>query len=189
MAGEPHNPHRDLADHHSASFHDSEIGFTDIVGEMEAARDQIQHMQKVFGKNVEVMTGNHDANLQRKMKAVGLDPSLLRKQAEIWGIDWKFYPRYHKLQIDDYQVFHGDQGRGGKTPAIAKAEADWDIVGHRPSSHCRRCHLGMQQQLTLLGNECRMWHRSQARGHGVWCIVRSETNYLMWRCDRWRTLL
>ena len=29
----------DLADHHSASFHDSEIGFTDIVGEMEAARE------------------------------------------------------------------------------------------------------------------------------------------------------
>ena len=78
------------------------------------------------------MTGNHDANLARKMKAVGLDPSLLRKQAEIWGIEWKFYPRYHKLQIDDYQVFHGDQGRGGKTPAIAKAEADWtsSAIGH-----------------------------------------------------------
>jgi len=122
----------DLADHHSASFHDSEIGFTDIVGEMEAARDQIQHMQKVFGKNVEVLTGDHDANLARKMKAVGLDPSLLRKQAEIWGIEWKFYPRYHKLQIDDYQIFHGDQGRGGKTPAIAKAEADWtsSAIGH-----------------------------------------------------------
>ena len=119
----------------SASFHESEIGFTDIVSEMEKAREQIQHMQKVFGKKVEVLTGNHDANLERKVKAIGLDPALLKKQSEIWQIDWTFHPRFHKLQIDDYQVFHGDQGKGGKTPAVANADADWksSAIGHHHS--------------------------------------------------------
>lgn len=125
----------DLADHHSASQHDSEIGFHDIVSEMDAARKQIQHMQTVFGKDVEVLQGNHDANLGRKMKKLGLDPALLREPEEIWGVDWKFHPRFHKLDLDGCIAMHGDQGRGGKTPALAKAEGEWRsvICGHH---HC-----------------------------------------------------
>ena len=126
----------DLADFHAASFHDSEIGFFDVVSEMEAAKEQIQHMQEVFGKKVEVMQGNHDSNLTRKMKVIGLDPSLLKSPSDIWGIDWEFHPRFHKLIIDDVIYMHGDQGRGGKTPALAKAEGEWMSVvcGHHHSA-------------------------------------------------------
>lgn len=126
----------DLADFHAASFHESEIGFHDVVSEMESAKEQIQHMSEVFGPDVEVMTGNHDANLGRKMKAVGLDPALLREPSDIWGVDWTFHPRYAKLRIDDYIVMHGDQGKGGKTPALAKAEGEWTSVvcGHHHSA-------------------------------------------------------
>ena len=126
----------DLADFHAASFHDSEIGFFDVVSEMEAAKAQIQNMQDVFGKDVEVLTGNHDANLTRKMKAIGLDPSLLKDPAEIWGIDWTFHKRYTKLEIDGVLYMHGDQGKGGKTPALAKAEGEWMSVvcGHHHSA-------------------------------------------------------
>ena len=126
----------DLADFHAASFHDSEIGFYDAVSEMDAARYQIQHMEGVFGPDVEVLIGNHDANLGRKMKANGLDPSLLRTPSDIWGVNWEFYPRYAKLIIDDVIYMHGDQGRGGKTPALAKAEGEWMSVvcGHHHSS-------------------------------------------------------
>jgi hypothetical protein len=126
----------DLADFHAASFHDSEIGFFDVVSEMDAAREQIQHMQDVFGPDVEVLQGNHDANLGRKMKAAGLDPSLLRKPADIWGVDWRFHRRYEKLMIDDVIYMHGDQGKGGKAPALAKAEGEWMSVvcGHHHSA-------------------------------------------------------
>lgn len=126
----------DLADFHAASFHDSEIGFHDVVSEMEAAKEQIQHMAEVFGPDVEVLTGNHDANLGRKMKAIGLDPALLRSPEEIWGIDWTFHYRFAKVVIDDVIYMHGDQGKGGKTPALAKAEGEWMSVvcGHHHSA-------------------------------------------------------
>ncbi len=126
----------DLADFHAASFHDSEVGFCDVVSEMEVAREQIQGMQDVFGKDVEVLQGNHDSNLRRKVKAIGLDPDLLRGPSDIWGVDWEFHPRYHKLVIDDVIYMHGDQGKGGKTPALAKAEGEWMSVvcGHHHSA-------------------------------------------------------
>ena len=126
----------DLADFHAASFHDSEIGFFDVVSEMEAAKEQIQHMAEVFGPDVEVLIGNHDANLSRKMKSIGLDPALLRTPEDIWGIDWKFHPRYTKLVLDEVCYMHGDQGKGGKTPALAKAEGEWMSVvcGHHHSA-------------------------------------------------------
>ena len=126
----------DLADFHAASFHDSEIGFHDVVSEMEAAKEQIHHMQEVFGGDVEVLQGNHDANLSRKVKAIGLDPALLRQPADIWDVDWTFHRRYTKLVIDDVIYMHGDQGKGGKTPALAKAEGEWMSVvcGHHHSA-------------------------------------------------------
>ena len=126
----------DLADFHAASFHDSEIGFHDVVSEMEAAKEQIHHMQEVFGPDVEVLQGNHDANLSRKVKAIGLDPALLRQPADIWEVDWTFHRRFAKLVIDDVIYMHGDQGKGGKTPALAKAEGEWMSVvcGHYHSA-------------------------------------------------------
>ncbi len=126
----------DLADFHAASFHDSEVGFCDVVSEMEEAQVQILKMQEVFGTDVEVLQGNHDANLKRKVKAIGLDPSILRDPADIWGVEWKFHPRFTKLVIDDVIYMHGDQGKGGKTPALAKAEGEWMSVvcGHHHSA-------------------------------------------------------
>jgi predicted phosphodiesterase len=126
----------DLTDQHSASMHANEIGFYDIVSEMEAAREQVSHMAEVFGDKVEVLQGNHDSNLGRKMKLVGLDPALLRTPEDIWDVKWKFYPRYHKLIIDDVIYMHGDQGRGGRTPSLAKAEGEWMsvVAGHHHSA-------------------------------------------------------
>ena len=126
----------DLSDQHSASMHASEIGFYDIVSEMEATREQVAHLVDVFGDNVEVMQGNLDANLGRKMKLVGLDPALLKTPEDIWGVNWTFYPRFHKLIIDDCIYMHGDQSKGGKTPSLAKAEAEWMsvICGHHHSA-------------------------------------------------------
>ncbi len=126
----------DLADFHAASFHDSEVGFCDVVSEMEVAREQIQGMQEVFGDKVEVLQGNHDANLRRKVKAIGLDPDLLRGPADIWGVESEFHPRFTKLVIAAVIYMHGDQGKGGKTPALAKAEGEWMSVvcGHHHSA-------------------------------------------------------
>ena len=126
----------DLADWHAMSFHESEMGYADPVEELELAMEQAQHMQGIFGKKVQVLTGNHGAIPARKLKTFGVPAELLRKQSDILGIDWEFLPRFHKLRIDDYQLMHGDQGRGGKTPALAKAEADWTstVCGHHHSA-------------------------------------------------------
>ena len=70
----------DLADWHAMSFHESEMGYADPVEELELAMEQAQHMQQVFGKKVQVLTGNHGAIPARKLKAFGVPAELLRKQ-------------------------------------------------------------------------------------------------------------
>jgi hypothetical protein len=126
----------DFIDYHAVSRHISEVGYSDPVQEQEKAYVQIQHMQDVFGKKVECLLGNHDQIPARLLKEFGVPPEWLRSPNQLWDLEWTFYPRYHKLQIDDYQIMHGDQGRGGKTPALAKAEADWTstVAGHHHSA-------------------------------------------------------
>jgi predicted phosphodiesterase len=122
----------DFVDWHAASRHESEVGYSDVTVEFEKAYVQVQHQQDVFGKKVECMLGNHDCIPSRILKSMGMPENLLRNENDLWDLEWTFYPRYHKLQIDDFQVMHGDQGRSSATPALAKATADWrsTVCGH-----------------------------------------------------------
>ena len=120
----------DFVDWHAASRHESEVGYADVCGEYEKAYEQVQHQASVFGNKIECMIGNHDCIPQRTLKSLGMPSALLRNYNEMWGVDWTFHPRYTKLQIQDYQVMHGDQGRG--PDAKAKALGDWrsTVCGH-----------------------------------------------------------
>lgn len=109
----------DLADFHAASFHDSEVGFCDVVSEMEEARIQIQHMQEVFGADVTVLTGNHDANLKRKVKAIGLDPDILKSPEEIWGCKLGLYASVLKAS-DRRCDLHARRPRQGRQDSCTR---------------------------------------------------------------------
>lgn len=122
----------DVYDFHSMSRWDSELGLENPLAELDLAREQAADLYHYF-PNLNIMTGNHDAVPVRAARSAGIPPEIVKDLNSIFDTPrWTWQPRFAKLQINDFQLMHGDQGRTSKTPALTQAEAGWmsTAAGH-----------------------------------------------------------
>ena len=85
----------DLYDHHAGSYHESEPDALNPEQEYEKAMEAAYTLQSIFPEMV-VTNGNHDKIPQRKLKSVGLPPSMLSDYNKLYGTDkgWVFTDRH-----------------------------------------------------------------------------------------------
>jgi len=75
----------DLFDHHRGSYHESEPDALDSETEYYRAQETATDLQELFPSMV-ITCGNHDLIPQRKMKSIGLPPSMLSNYNRLYGL-------------------------------------------------------------------------------------------------------
>lgn len=158
----------DLIDWHSISFHLKTVGTPDVLGEIEAAHEQVQQLYKAFPK-VTVMTGNHDAIPSRRLAEMIMPDSMLRPEKEYWEVPgWTFKPRYDQLVIDGVIYQHGDRGKGGQNAAMKNAQAEFRSVvqGHLHSQMGVQWFANSQVRIFAMQTGCGVDHKMMAMEYG-----------------------
>jgi len=122
----------DIVDNGSISYHQKALNLRDPYREYKHAFKQVQKLYQAFPK-ADLLIGNHCANYMRKALDAELPEYAIRSVSEMYSLDnWIEHPRYTKLEVDGVLYYHGDQGRAGKTPALANAEIEFKsvVMGH-----------------------------------------------------------
>ena len=111
----------DVIDWYCINYHEKDLQSLQFNSEFSVAFKQVKALEKAFPE-LEVLTGNHDALPHRKASTAGLPGNVIRGNNEIWETPkWKWHTRYFKKVIDGVVYMHGDNGKGGKTPALLNA--------------------------------------------------------------------
>lgn len=125
----------DLVDLHCLSYHEKSPD-TVSSSEIDEAIKQITLLSQIFPK-VHLLSGNHDALIQRQATTAGISQKLLKTFKETFDLPkgWIVYPRYYKLLLNDVLYIHGDQGKGGQMAALKNAMSEFCSVvqGHHHS--------------------------------------------------------
>lgn len=121
----------DLLDLHCLSYH--ERAPESSVSEIDEATDQIAVLTDMFPKVV-LLSGNHDALIQRQAATAGLPRRVLKDFGECFHLpkSWIVYPRFYKYVYGGVLYMHGDQGKGGQQAALKNAQSEFCSVvqGH-----------------------------------------------------------
>ena len=122
----------DLVDLHCISYHEKDPDVSS-TSEIDDAIEQVRGLTSLF-PCVQMLTGNHDALVQRKAVTAGLSSRVLRSFKDLFELPskWQVHPRYHKLCMDDVLYQHGDSGKGGAIAALKNAQSEFCSVvqGH-----------------------------------------------------------
>tara|TARA_Y100000310_G_scaffold75313_1_gene71605 strand:- start:469 stop:1371 length:903 start_codon:yes stop_codon:yes gene_type:complete len=128
----------DLMDFHSMSRFVSEVDASNPVDEYEKALSFVEEYSQAFPEG-DMVLGNHDLIPQRQMKELGLLPSMLRADNELYGLSeaWDIHPLYHVIKPDSWNVLveHGI-GSGGRYGCAntAKEKRCSYVQGHTHSA-------------------------------------------------------
>lgn len=126
----------DLVDLHAMNYHEKDPDHSSPMSEIEQAQDQIDELVDRFPR-VHLMTGNHDALIQRQATTAGISSAMLKPFKELFNLPrgWMVHPRYHKLILGDVLYQHGDAGKGGVMAAMKNAQSEFRSVvqGHHHS--------------------------------------------------------
>lgn len=108
----------DLYDHHRGSYHESE---PDSLGEEEeytAAKYAAHELQSLFPSMV-ITQGNHDAIPQRKLKSVGLPPSIVSDYNKLYETDYTW-------EWKSEHFFNSKWGKPVAVPMELNKRGRWD---------------------------------------------------------------
>lgn len=123
----------DLVDLHCISYHEKDPDHASPQTELEQAREQIDELVRRFPR-VHLLTGNHDALVQRQATTAGISAAMLKPFKELFELPrgWTVHQRYHKLILGDVIYQHGETGLGGQFAALKNAKADFmsTVMGH-----------------------------------------------------------
>ena len=113
----------DLADHQYASFHDSNPDLAGGKDELEYAIAEIHKWRDAFPV-ADVIIGNHDRIISRKLFKAGVPKQWLKSYNEVLGTDWNWTER---IVYDEVQYIHGE---GGTASTKAKNDMMSTVQGH-----------------------------------------------------------
>ena len=113
----------DLADHQYSSFHDSNPDLSGGKDELEYAIAEIHKWRDAFPV-ADVIIGNHDRIIARKMFKAGIPSQWMKSYNEVLGTDWNWTER---IVYDDVQYVHGE---GGTASTKAKNDMMSTVQGH-----------------------------------------------------------
>jgi len=160
----------DLVDFNCLSYHERNPDLPSVADELEKAISQVSMLVSAFPK-VEVMTGNHDALLERKAITAGISSSLIKPLKQVLRLPsgWKIHPRYHKLVIDNVIYQHGDCGKGGQGAAYKNALAEHMSVvqGHFHSQAGVSYYANERNRIFGMQTGCGIDHTALQFAYGV----------------------
>ena len=113
----------DLLDNQYASFHDSNPDLAGGKDELEYAIAEIHKWRDAFPV-ADVIIGNHDRIIARKLFKAGVPSQWLKSYNEVLGTDWNWTER---IVYDDVQYLHGE---GGTASTKAKNDMMSTVQGH-----------------------------------------------------------
>ena len=113
----------DLLDNQYASFHDSNPDLAGGKDELEYAIAEIHKWRDAFPV-ADVIVGNHDRIIARKLFKAGVPSQWLKSYNEVLGTDWNWTER---IVYDDVQYVHGE---GGTASTKAKNDMMSTVQGH-----------------------------------------------------------
>lgn len=159
----------DMVDWSSISYHPKAPSMKDSEKEYKKAYRQVQELYNAF-PNAIWMIGNHDALTERQIFDAGLPFEVLKDYRELWGVhEWDIKPRYHKHVIDGVIYQHGDAGKGGRFPALANAEAEFQSVVQGHAHSAAGVQYGANTNLRYFGMQvgCGVNYKAAAMSYGV----------------------
>lgn len=108
----------DLIDHHAGSYHESEPDAPDAETEYLLAKRSAQELQQMFPDMV-TTNGNHDNIPKRKLKTVGLPPSMVSDYNQLYDLEdtWKWVDKYKFSAQGAYPVV---------VPMVTNKRNRWD---------------------------------------------------------------
>lgn len=113
----------DLLDNQYASFHDSNPDLAGGKDELEYAISEIHKWSDAFPV-ADVIIGNHDRIIARKLFKAGVPSQWLKSYNEVLGTDWNWTER---IVYDGVQFVHGE---GGVASTKAKNDFMSTVQGH-----------------------------------------------------------
>ena len=113
----------DLLDNQYASFHDSNPDLAGGKDELEYAIAEIHKWRDAFPV-ADVIIGNHDRIIARKLFKAGVPSQWLKSYNEVLGTNWNWTER---IVYDDVQYLHGE---GGTASTKAKNDMMSTVQGH-----------------------------------------------------------
>ena len=113
----------DLLDNQYASFHDPNPDLSGGKDELEYAIAEIHKWRDVFPV-ADVIIGNHDRIIARKMFKAGIPSQWMKSYNEVLGTNWNWTER---IVYDDVQYVHGE---GGVASTKAKNDFMSTVQGH-----------------------------------------------------------
>lgn len=113
----------DICDHQYSSFHDSNPDLAGGKDELEYAIAEIHKWRDAFPV-ADVIIGNHDRIIARKMFKAGIPSQWLKSYNEVLGTDWNWTER---IVYDGVQFVHGE---GGVASTKAKNDMMSTVQGH-----------------------------------------------------------
>ena len=113
----------DICDHQFSSFHDSNPDLAGGKDELEYAIAEIHKWRDAFPK-ADVIIGNHDRIIARKMFKAGIPSQWMKSYNEVLGTDWNWTER---IVYDGVQYVHGE---GGVASTKAKNDFMSTVQGH-----------------------------------------------------------
>lgn len=159
----------DLTDQACYSYHEKDPRLKDPSKERRQALQQIRRLSEAFPE-VELLMGNHDANIERQALSAGLDADVLKPFGQYWNLPdtWTVYPRYHDLYIDGVMYMHGDKFGGGIHAAGNNAKSQFCSVvqGHLHANLGVQYTANASSRIFGMCVGCGVDHRKLAMDYG-----------------------
>jgi hypothetical protein len=137
------------------SFHLKRTSDMNADAEIEAARLQVKRLVKMFPE-ADILVGNHDDLPGRQCDVVNIPRIMLRSFNDFWCMPktWRWHKRFSQVVIDGVIYQHGDQGAGGKFPALVNAQNEFRSVvqGHHHTSFGCVAHANSKSY--VFGMQC-----------------------------------
>lgn len=118
----------DMADNHSASFHEIEYGTLSAKEEFDLTKKNIQKLYGMFPE-MTVVLGNHCILDRRKAKSAGIPEDHLKSYNEVYDVDWTWVDKdYFKINNDQNCLL--THAMSSSTLGNAKIHSHCTIQGH-----------------------------------------------------------
>lgn len=123
----------DLADNHTASYHELEYGVMSAKDEYKAARRAAQKLNEIVGDGMVVVLGNHCKLNHRKAKTAGIAEDVLKSYNEVYGVNWDWKDKDY-FNIVGKQNCLLSHSQSSSTLNNAKQHSHCTIQGHHHGS-------------------------------------------------------
>jgi len=151
----------DLADNHTASYHEIEYGTLSAKDEYRATKRKAQQLSEIFPE-MTIVLGNHCKMSHRKAKTAGIPEEHLKSYNAMYGVDWNWSDKdYFPISGKDDMCLL-THAMSSSTLNNAKIHSHSSIQGHHHSAFGLEYFADTEKIRFAMTVGCLIDHRSPA---------------------------